>query len=131
MKRKGNELWAILAGIATAYLFQLTLVTFVWLESHELPFDFNAFVPMWTIQLAIAPLTAWIYFGLFGVTWQKKWKKITEKACSFIVPFTIIFSLMLFVLPTALQIWQFWVANALLSLVAAFTVCHNLFDKLK
>lgn len=128
MKRITNELWAIFAGFVTAYVFQLMMVALIWLENHQVPFDFTAFIPLWTIQLAILPVFSWLYMGVFGVKWQKMWNKITKKAIKFIVPFVIISCLMLFVLPTALEFWQFWVADALLSFVAAFTVCRNLID---
>lgn len=125
MKRKSNEVWAILAGFVTAYVFQMVMITFVWLENRALPFDFTTFIPVWTIQVAVMPLASWMYMGIFGVKWQKTWQKITSKAVRFIIPFVIISCLMLFLLPTALELWQFWVADILLSIVAALTLCRN------
>ncbi len=126
MKRNINELWAILAGVVTAYVFQLTMVALIWLRNNQIPFDFTVFIPILTLQLTITPVASWIYMGIFGVRWQKVWNKITKRVIKFIVPFVIISCLMLFMLPVALDFWQFWVANILLSLVAALTICRDL-----
>lgn len=127
MKRNRNELWAIFFGYVTAYVFQLVMVALIWLNNNDIEFDPAAFIPMWTIQLAITPVSSWLYMGILGVKWQKKWNKITKRTIKFIVPFIIISGLMLFVLPTALEFWQFWVADILLSIVAALTICRNWF----
>lgn len=126
MKRSGNELWAILAGMVTAYVFQLTMATLVWLNNSDSKFSLTVFVPMWTIQLTIMPVASWFYMGLFGVRWQKRWNSITRKTAAFLIPFIIISLLMLFLLPIAMEFWQFWVADILLSIVAGLTVGHKL-----
>lgn len=126
MKRSGNEFWAIFFGYVTAYVFQLVMVALIWLNNNNIKFDLAAFIPMWTIQLAITPITSWLYMGLLGVKWQKRWNSITRKISAFLIPFIIISLLMLFVLPIAMEYWQFWVADILLSIVAGFTLGHKL-----
>lgn len=122
LKKFKKEIIAIASGMAVAYFWQLFAILMCYISDPSENFITRAtFIPETTIQVAIMPMVSWALMGFLRVTWFKKWLRITTCGLAFLIPFTLIAALTVIILPTLWWEPMYWVVNAALSVLLAFT----------
>lgn len=123
-----KEFEALLGGVAFAYLFQLFILLLVYIENPESNLlTADSFIPVPTIMLAIVPMVYWVLMGFLRVSWFHTWLRITVHAIAFLFPFVMIPMIALYI---NARLWHspiFWLANAVISFIAARTVFKPVF----
>ena len=117
-----KELKAILAGVAFTYIWQIAAYFMGdWSEGAMKPVEY--LIPNSGVQIATGILVTWLCFRLFGVSWIKRWEKISLFGLAFIVPFAIISAVAVFI--DMVFLWKttnFWVGNVVASVIIAVTL---------
>jgi hypothetical protein len=126
MHKFKKEIQAILGGMAFAYFFQLFGLLMVFIDNYESDLLIaKAFIPTPSIQLAMAPMMSWFFMGLLRVRWLNKWRQITAHAFAFLFPFIMIAMITLYINANLWHSIAFWIVNAIISLIAAFTLFRS------
>lgn len=123
MKKFKKEIIAIVSGIAFAYVWQLFALLMCYISNPNGDFiTSDMFIPLSTIQLAIAPMVAWVSMGLLRVRWFKKWACITMCGLAFLMPFVSIAVITVFIAPNLWWKTSYWVATVGISILLTFTI---------
>ena len=128
LKRFWKEGASILLGIGFAYCWQLFALLFVKSRTAQ------DFIPVWGIQLAIAPIMTWIAFGLFKVSWIKTYFLITGYVLAITIPMALVFSVGILGFSQHIKTIQFWVIALLITAIFAIPFArgiHNWHKQLK
>lgn len=123
MKKFKKEIIAIVSGMAFAYAWQLFALLMCYVSDPNGDFiTRDMFIPAGAIQLAIAPMIAWLFMGLLRVTWFQKWRLITTCGLAFMIPFVLIAVVTLIVSPGLWHKTMYWIANVVISALLTFTM---------